>query len=267
MGPVLTAADLATFDRDGIVKVEGVFGEDTATRMRDVLWHELHRRYEIERDDPSTWYRHAPTGLKSTKKSRVFTPMLGPRLTEALDQLFGPEQWVTPKHLGQVLVTMPNAEAWRVPRALWHADFQYTYPPDELMIVKCWALFDDVAPGGGGTPQLAGSHRLTARYIDGRTGNELEYKRVRDGLLRSHPWLKALATGRDGDDAQFMAADADVDGLPARVVELTGRTGDVFVTHPWTMHSIAVNATHRPRLMRSFAIQRRTPEDASLDRE
>jgi hypothetical protein len=254
---MLTAEELAAFDRDGIVKIEHVFDDDAAARMRDTLWRELYRRYEIECSDPSTWNRHLPTGLKSTKKSAAFTPMLGAPLTEALDQLFGAHQWVRPKNLGHVLVTMPNAPAWRVPRALWHADFQYFYPADQLMVVKCWALFDDVEPGGGGTPQLLGSHRLTARYIADREGDALEYKRVRDGLLRSHAWLRALSTPDDGDDARFTAADADVDGLPARVVELTGRSGDVFVTHPWIMHSIAVNATRRPRMMRSFAVQRR----------
>jgi hypothetical protein len=46
-------------------------------------------------------------------------------------------------------------------------------------------------------------------------------------------------------------AEADLDGLPVRVVELTGRAGDVDLTHPWILHSIASNATDAPRIMRS----------------
>ena len=44
---------------------------------------------------------------------------------------------------------------------------------------------------------------------------------------------------------------AYLDGLPVRVVELTGRAGDVYVTHPWILHSIAPNASDTPRMMRS----------------
>ncbi len=48
--------------------------------------------------------------------------------------------------------------------------------------------------------------------------------------------------------------EADLDGIPVRVVELTGSAGDVYVTHPWVLHSIAPNANHTPRMMRSRVI-------------
>jgi hypothetical protein len=255
---MLTAEQQSQFDATGICKIERAFSADEAALMRDVVWREMHRRYAIERESRSTWNNHPPTGLKTTKKSRVFAPILGPALRSALDDLFGAEQWTRPKHYGQVLVTMPNAREWRVPSRLWHADFQYHAPFAPLFAIKCWILFDDVDPGGAGTPQLAGSHRLTARYISDLAPDEREYKRVRDGFLRSHPWLQALSTDDDDPDrnARFMHNDADIEGLPARVVECTGWAGDIYVTHPWVMHSIAANAGTRPRLMRSMAIYR-----------
>jgi hypothetical protein len=255
---MLTAEQRAAFDVTGVCKIEGAFGANDAARMRDVVWRELHRRYEIDRDAPSTWNNHPATGLKTSKRSSEFAPILGPCLRGVLDDVFGVDQWVKPKHYGQVLVTMPNAQEWRVPSRLWHADFQYYGRYAPVFAVKCWALFDDVDPGGGGTPQLAGSHKLVARYIAGCSDEALEYKRVRDGFLRSHPWLKALTTDDQDADrtARFMEADADVDGLSARVIECTGRAGDVYITHPWVMHSIAPNALGRPRFMRSMAIYR-----------
>ncbi|TDD56367.1 hypothetical protein E1263_25345 [Kribbella antibiotica] len=45
--------------------------------------------------------------------------------------------------------------------------------------------------------------------------------------------------------------EADVDGIPVRVIELTGRAGDVYITHPWVLHSIAPNTRETPRMMRS----------------
>ena len=255
---MLTSEQLAEFWTTGMVKIEGAFTDDEAARMRDVVWAELRRRHGIERDDPSTWSRHAPTGLKTSKKSTVFAPMFGPAVADALDQLFAPAAWTPPKHYGQVLVTMPTETAWRVPFHLWHADFQYYAPLEPLFAVKYWALFGDVEPGGGGTMQLAGSHRLVARYIDGFSHDELEYKRVRDGFLRSHPWLRALSTADDDHDRsdRFMGAEVDVDGLPARVVECTGKAGDVYFTHPWVMHAIAPNANRMPRLMKTGALYR-----------
>jgi ectoine hydroxylase-related dioxygenase (phytanoyl-CoA dioxygenase family) len=180
--------------------------------------------------------------------------MCGPVISDALDALFGPGGWQPPKGFGNVLVTMPTAGPWRVPHKIWHSDFQPTLPTDHLVAVKLWALFDDVDPAGGGTPQLAGSHALFARYIT-RTG-ERDYKRAKFGFLDSHPWLKALSRD-DGDPARndmFTGAATEIDGQELRVIECTGRAGDVYITHPWVFHSIAVNTTPRPRLMRSFAV-------------
>lgn len=263
---MLNGEQRAEFARTGILKIDGAFTADEAAVMRDVVWGELFRRYEIEREHPSTWDRHPPTGLKSSKKHRAFAPILGPAVHEALDDLFGADCWARPKHYGQVLVTMPNASEWRVPFHLWHADFQYYARFESLFAVKYWALFGDIEPGGGATPQIAGSHRLAARFIEGFSHEELEYKRVRDGLMRSHPWLKSLATTDDDPERneRFMASDVDVDGLPARVIECTGRAGDVYITHPWVMHSIAPNAGTTPRLMRSMAIYR-APASARAD--
>ncbi len=255
---MLTPEQLGEFWTTGIVKIDGAFTTDEAALMRDVVWAELQRRHEIERDDRSTWDRHPPTGLKTSKKSRAFAPILGPTVAGALDDLFGPGSWRPPRHSGQVLVTMPSTAEWRVPHHLWHADFQYYAPLEPVFAVKYWALVGDVEPGGGGTPQLAGSHRLVARYIEGFSHDELEYKRVRDGFLRSHPWLKALSTPDDDTDrnARFMDDDVDIGGLPAHVVECTGKAGDVYITHPWVMHTIAPNARSEPRIMKTLAIYR-----------
>ena len=212
----------------------------------------MRHRYGIERDDPLTWDRHPPTGLKSAKKSRAFDTVVGPVTAEALDDLFGAEAWVKAKSNGNVLVTMPDASQWRVPHRIWHSDFEATYPPDDLFAVKVWALLDDLVPGGGGTPQLAGSHRLFAAIRPGRRG---PYVQARQARL---PQVPPVAEGalhrrrrcRSDRTERFMGADAGIDGLPARVVELTGDAGDVFLTHAWVFHTIAVNATDRPRLMR-----------------
>jgi hypothetical protein len=245
------------FDRDGIVKVESAFTESRAAHMRAVVWEEMKRRYGMERADSSSWHPHSPTGMKSSKKHPAFAAIFGPPLCGVLDDLFRPGQWTMPRHAGQVLVTMPNATEWRIPPRLWHSDFLYVLPHVETVsAVKVWAMFERVGPGGGGTVQLAGSHRLMERYLRGRSGDDLDFKRVRDGFMGSHPWLKAL-TNDDGypeRNARFMVTGASIEGISLRVVELTGKPGDIFVTQPWVMHAAAPNATEVPRMMRSVAV-------------
>ena len=254
---MLSPEQLASFERDGIVKLDEVFTAADAARMQNAIWGELRARYDIHRDDPSTWNRHPPVGLKASKKNRSFDSMFSPVAAAAFDDLLGAGEWKPPKNAGQVLVTMPSATRWRVPHRLWHCDFGYTLPRDRLVILKAWALVDDVEPGGAGTPQIAGSHKLVANYVADRTGKELDFRTVRIAFMKSDPWLKAL--GMDDDDpdrnARFMS-ETDVDGYPVRVVELTGAAGTVYLTHPWVLHSASANVTKRPRLMRSFVVHR-----------
>ena len=107
-------------------------------------------------------------------------------------------------------------------------------------------MLGDLEPGGGGTPQVAGSHKVIERFLT--TTEEREFKAVRDQVLRSDPWFRNLTSEERTVDPM---APADLDGLPVRVVELTGQAGDVYLTHPWILHSIAPNAADTPRMMRS----------------
>ena len=256
-GFVLTREQRAAFARDGILAIRGAFSAEDAARMQDVLWGELRMRHGIERDDRSTWQPGEASRMKTSKRSPVFRPICGPAVVDVLDGLLGADAWVPPKQFGNVLVTFPNAEHWRVPHRIWHSDFDPGFDPDRLFAVKVWALCDDVEPGGGGTPQLLGSHKLFARYVASTPPSR--YKEAKFGFLRSHPYLQAL-TKDDGEpdrNERFLDVETDLDGLPARVVELTGAGGDVFVTHGWVFHSIPVNARTRPRFMRSCAVYAR----------
>jgi ectoine hydroxylase-related dioxygenase (phytanoyl-CoA dioxygenase family) len=243
---MLTADELDVFERDGIVKLPSAFAADDATRMRDALWRELSARHGMDRDDRSTWTNLRPTGLKTTKSDRRAHAILSPTLRSVLDGLLG--EWVEPKHLGQVLVTMPEGVPWALPHRQWHTDVGFETTPGA---VKIWALLGELEPGGGGTPQVAGSHKVIARYLT--TTDEREFKAVRDRVLRSDPWFRNLTAEERSVDPMVPA---DLDGLPVRVVELTGQPGDVYLTHPWILHSIAPNAAETPRMMRSGFIWR-----------
>ena len=50
--------------------------------------------------------------------------------------------------------------------------------------------------------------------------------------------------------AAFMDAETLVEGIPLRVVELTGEPGDMVFCHPVMVHSVAPNRGVGPRFMR-----------------
>jgi hypothetical protein len=258
---MLTAEQRAEFDDLGYVRIPAAFGLEDATAMRAVLWRELHQRYSILEHDRATWTVERPSGLKNTKRHRAFDAIGSQATTAACDELLGAGAWMRPATWGQVMVTFPSAsQRWVVPHGLWHVDFNYdadTTGP--LFGLKVLAFFGDVAARGGGTLLIARSHKVVSRYLDGQPDEvRADFRRTRLDFMRHHPWLRALASPDYDQErtARFMDEDGDVDGIATRVVELTGRAGDLVITHPWTVHHVAYNTNDYPRLMRGQSIQR-----------
>jgi ectoine hydroxylase-related dioxygenase (phytanoyl-CoA dioxygenase family) len=150
-------------------------------------------------------------------------------------------------------VTFPvPGVAREVPTGSWHIDAPYGLPVRPLRQVKLFSLLADLEPAGGGTMLVAGSHHVMAHFGAISAPETLaKNTRARHALLRSHPWLDALR--RPGDPAtrveQLMQRDGDVDGVRVRVVELTGRAGDVVLVHPSVLHARPVNCRDTPRFM------------------
>jgi hypothetical protein len=245
----LSAEQREHFDRHGFVRVRGAF--DGAADMEDRIWVFLARR-GIDRDDPATW----PTGdarhLQKLLRDPVFMPIGGPATTAAIDDLLGAGRWARPDHWGEFLVTFPEpGRRWTVP-TLWHTDAAYTDPLQPLLGVMLFSFLNRVEHRGGGTLVVAGSHRLVARFVADRPNvAEERSAATRKAFYQSHPWLgDLLATGEDPDCYERLTAEADIDGLPARVVELTGDAGDIVIAHPLLAHCVSPNCARQPRFVR-----------------
>lgn len=248
------------FDERGIVRLTGVFGADEAALMRDAVWRDWRVRYGAVPDDRSTW----PPGEWAThlraKRDPVFRRILGPALGEVARALLG--RWTASTGFGNLLVSFPDAETWRLPArsGQWHSDFGYHDDMDPLPALRVFAVFGDVPPGGGGTLLVAGSHRMIARFVTDRP--ELRAAPAKESgpvLQRSNLWLEELTRGDDdapGRVERFMSCVTDVDGIPAQVLEACGEPGDVYVCHPWTLHCRPPNASDRPRFLRSPTLTR-----------
>jgi hypothetical protein len=250
---------LAQFTRDGLVRFPGVI--EPGAGLADGVWRHLGGR-GIARDDPATW----PSGQVHDLRGIGAGPELDCGYARALDAFFGAGCWMAPKSRGQVVVTFPEVGPWTLPARVWHTDAAYSEPLDPVWGAVMFVFLEPVKPGSGGTVVVAGSHRVAARFARSRPSVGTEKMAVsRKAFYRSHAWLTALMRD-DAEPATRMdrfSTEADLDGLPVRVVELTGDAGDIVLAHPLTAHCAAPNCGDRPRVMR-IVRPRRTALSTSL---
>jgi len=250
----LTPADLQRFERDGYVVVRQAFPRADALAMEEHWWSELADTYGIRRDDRSTW-RQIPGNLKAAKRDPAQQAILSDTVRGVVDDLLGTGTWSSPRDWGVTLVTFPEPGSWELPTRLWHWD-----NPCEPHLHRVRGLFvvsfiGPVAPHGGGTMIIAGSPRLLMqqeRQLPADERRTLD-SASRERFYRSDPWLMALsgqAPSPADRIAAFMDGETVVDGVPLRVVELTGEPGDMVFCHPAMVHCRAPNRGTRPRFTR-----------------
>lgn len=259
---MLSPEQLHEFASRGVVRLRGAFPVDAAREMEERLWRSLARRFDVDRDDPATWKLPLGLGLQGLKGGRAIEAIGSEAVVSALDDLLGRDAWIRPRNWGQFLVTFPaeSREPWTVPSRLWHTDFPYRLPTDRPAGVLMVSVLNRVPHGHGATLVVAGSHRVVERFVTERPHvRDVKMKVARTALLASDPWLKALSSGEKGEDrvARFLERESKVGGVPVRVVELTGEPGDVWLCHPWTLHTGSPNCGDAPRFMRVQRIRLR----------
>jgi hypothetical protein len=239
--------DRDTFRRDGLARFASAV--TPVDRLSESLWTHLAKR-GIARDDRSTW----PQGALHHLDGIGASPELDRGYAVALDAVLGAGRWMVPKSRGQVVVTFPEPGPWVLPTRLWHTDAPYSEPLEPVVgALLMFVFLERVEAGSGGTLVVAGSHRLAARFAASRPTVGTEKMAVtRKAFFRSHDWLASLVSDVSEPDARMrrFSTEADIDGLPARVVELTGGAGDIVVAHPLMVHCAAPNCGEQPRLMR-----------------
>jgi hypothetical protein len=250
----LTAAELQRFERDGYVVVRQAFSRADGLAMERQWWRELEDAHGIRPDDRSGW-RQPPGDLKAAKRDPVQAKILTGRVRGVFDDLLGQAAWQPPRDWGRPIVTFPEPGNWDVPRRIWHWDNICEPHFDRPTGLFVASFIGPVAPGGGGTLILSGAPRLLIQQqrripASERSGS---IATLRERFHRSDPWLMAL-TGQAQSPADriaaFMDRETTVEGVPLRVVELTGEPGDMVFCHPVMVHCAAPNRGTRPRFMR-----------------
>jgi len=225
------------FDESGIAYVRGAAD---VTGIEDQIWEFLAEDRGINRDDASTWPNSQFTSkLQKLRKSGAFAPFGTETVADAIAAVLGAGWHDSDKGWGHGLITFPQPGPWVLPTKIWHTDGTAQGSPDRVESLRMFGFVSEVAPQGGGTLVIEGSHELIRRMVaaspEHNAGNSA---RLKKRLFAEHPWFRA-------PDFEGTI----VDGVHVRVRELTGQPGDVVFMLPWTIHNGSMNCSNRPRFM------------------
>ena len=257
-------ADKASrFGTVGYVKLPDAVPAEVVSSMRAGTWQALGARGITERD-PSTWALPDGQTWIAVKPTRSGGDAVGPddspAVRELLDELLGPTRSAG-RYWGKTLVALPERDStWSVPATAWHFDHLYR-SPGVVTAVNVFLLIDDVAPRGGGTAVVRNSPQLLDRLLS----SGAQFSKVSEqnrSFITSTEWTRGLTASTAARTAERTArytTETLVEGIPMRVDELSGSAGDVFVCHPALLHTISMNVSPRPRLMRVQRIHTTNP--------
>ena len=232
--------DVEGFVRDGFVVVRGAVDPDTVAGGRELVWAAMERR-GIRRDDPGGWPAVAE-GFADLAGEPFVAAHMAPALTAAYDELIGPGRWNRSVDIGEaVVVRFPSEDRGN---AGYHIEGSYAGPDGANWVnirsrargLLALFLLTDVGPDDAPTRLLCGSHRYVPEFLAtyGEAGTDSDAVFWRESVL--------------------CLTDAHA----------TGRAGDVFLCHPFIVHT--ATWPHRgagPRIIAQPAIN--APAGFALD--
>jgi hypothetical protein len=219
----LTPGEIASFVRDGFVRVERAFSRALAEEGRALLWAAM----GLSPEDPSGWTR-AVLRLPGSGAPPFEHAANTERLRLAIDQLVGPGRWVRRSGLGTFPVRFPNLP--EPDDTGWHCDGSFGEWPYRLNLrsrgrsLLMLFLFSDIGEFDAPTRIRVGSHLDVPSLLATRGEEGMSFLEVADEL-------------RDGPTAR------------RPVVLATGAAGDVYLCHPFLMHAAQAHHGRVPRFI------------------
>jgi hypothetical protein len=195
------------------VAVRHAVDAETTAACRELIWQSLAPR-GLSRQDPATW---PPLAQIDDLAAEPFTAAgLSPALTAAYDTLIGPGRWTSPLDVGRaVMVRFPSDDR---AGAGYHIEGSYPGPAGQRWWVNVRSrargllalfLLTDVGPDDAPTRLVRGSHLTVARFL-ARYGE----------------------AGTDADTELWYPST-----LCRPVAHATGTAGDVYLCHPFIVHT------------------------------
>ncbi|WP_051027057.1 phytanoyl-CoA dioxygenase family protein [Nocardia higoensis] len=224
MNQVLDSAAVERFITDGFVKIPAAFDREIGQRCAVELWDRIGPRAE----DPASWTESLiwVPGMSSPAFTEVANTDV---LVSAYDALVGPGRWRPRLGMGTFPLRFPSTEP---PEAAgWHVEASFA---------------DDE-----GVPRLSLHSRgraLLMLFLFSDVGEDDAPTLIRVG---SHLAVPSFLADAGPEGRAWMDVCTDV--VPAtedyRVVSATGRIGDVFLCHPFLVHSAQAHRGRVPRFM------------------
>ncbi|MDP9116581.1 MAG: phytanoyl-CoA dioxygenase family protein [Actinomycetota bacterium] len=220
----LTQQQVDAFVADGFVRIDGGVPAHVARQCQDELW--LATGYDP--DDPTTW---ADTLVRidalATPPFREAAATA--ELHEAFDQLVGRNRWLPRSGLGTFPLRFPGPGEPK--EAGWHVESSFTGPDGSIRLnlrsrgraLLMLFLFSDVGPDDAPTLIRVGSHLDVPAHLRGY--------------------------GEDGREWMDLCKAVVPAGANRPVSSATGRTGDVYLCHPFVVHSAQQHRGSTPRFM------------------
>ena len=205
--------DIDRFIRDGYVAIRGAVDAETTAACRELIWESMARR-GVRRDDPATW--PPLVEIDDLGAGPFAAAGLSPALTAACDELIGPGRWTPLTDVGHaVVVRFPSEDR---ANAGYHIEGSYLGPAGRRWWVDIRSrargllalfLFTDVGRDDAPTRLVCGSHLAVPEFL--------------------------APYGEEGacSDAEFWRPSA----LCLPVAHATGSAGDVFLCHPFIVHT------------------------------
>lgn len=217
----LSDAQIAHFLARGFIVIEGAIPRELALDWGSRRWADI----ETDPNDVSTWTQtrhHLPAEQSLSVREHA------PKVWKAARELLGPTwnhdwQWGD----GLIFNLGDNSGAdWVAPQDWdkgWHKDGDFfrhflDSPEQALLTIILWT---DIEPRSGGTFLACDSVPIVARY------------------LADHP------QGVHPNAFPFL----EMKNQCSDFEEATGRAGDVFLMHPFLLHSFSRNWTRNPRVI------------------
>jgi hypothetical protein len=233
---VLSDSEIEHFIRRGFVRISRCFSRELARDWTTRACQRLHCSLE----DPSTW----PKGLvRAPKAGRWSFESIAPKGWKAACELVGGESRArAPCLWDENFVVNFGGESvpeWQPPSSTihswqrWHKDAhlfrQFLDSPEHGLLV--FGVFSDIEERGGATYIACDSVGHVARFFAAHP----------EGVLpRDVPANDIVARCRD-------------------FVETTAETGDMFLLHPFMLHTSSINASTRARFMINKVVKLREP--------
>jgi hypothetical protein len=237
--PIFSDTDVEQFITDGYICVRNAFEAEIIQRCQDELWRLLIEcEPKLYRNDRGTWVKEH-IRLNGSSAQCFVDAANTDRLHKAIDEIVGEGNWKPRRSVGTFPIRFPSENdpdqaGWHIDGSLFvgepgqEADHTIFPPPYNINLTSdgraallLFLFSDQPAPEYGPVKIKRASHRNVPKLLEGK------------GRCGLHP-----------DD---VVSQLDVDHY--ETVHATGMAGDVYIVHPFAVHSGQANRSDAPRLL------------------